>query len=651
LRTTLKRGIGRGAGANGNGRAVLPPGALTPMMRYRQPPRRNGGWFLVGKFFLGAGALVLLVAGGLAGGAYLFFHKSIGQVQAHSQDVKKTQHVLNKVPPPNQPAIALVIGYDARPNIPGSRSDTIMLLRAQPNPSAISMLSLPRDLRVPIHCPGRTVYYDKINAAYANCGSTGTVDTVRALTGLPINFIIKVNFTGFRDIVNKLGGVWVDVDRRYHHSNAGLSGANTYDQINIQPGYQKLNGGDALHFVRYRHTDNDFVRGARQQEFVKAMRQQISHVSYLSVPGIINAITSNTEVGVGGGGKLSDRTVLQYALFAYGLKPGRIFQIKINGLSAPVIGNVDYAYASPGDIAAAVHDFQNPNVQASNQASAQVGIKKLHHKGAAPPPSRTTVTVLNGNNVGGSATLAASGLGQDGYHIVYPPNGIPANAPRFNYFQTRVYFDPAHKRTNKAAAKKVAALFGDAAVGPIPRALVHLSNGSRLVVVVGTTFHGSLAPTPSQRIQKKQPPSVQSGLSATLPLLKPREHRMPFTLEVPKLIESGSAPDPEEPIHSYFIDGNHHAVRLVFRRVNGLEYYGIEETDWNSAPTLSGGEQHKIKGRTYDFYWNGSHLHMVVLNQNGATYWVVNSLLDSLSNETMVAIAKSLRPLPLKHHR
>ena len=55
---------------------------------------------------------------------------------------------------------------------------------------------------------------------------------------------------------------------------------------------------------------------------------------------------------------------------------------------------------------------------------------------------------------------------------------------------------------------------------------------------------------------------------------------------------------------------------------------------------------HKIKGREYALYYSGAHLHMVVLRKDGATYWVVNSILDELSNETMLAIARGLAPLP-----
>ena len=197
-------------------------------------------------------------------------------MSAHSPDVKEAQTTLDGVPPADKAAIALVIGYDRRhgeaEGTP-SRSDTLMLLRADPQTDSISMLSFPRDLVVEIRCPG-SVFTSKINAAYSTCGAKGALDTVRNLTGLPINYLITVNFSGFKRIVNTLGGVWVDVDRRYYNDNAGVSPGFGYAKINLQPGYQRLTGGAALDYARYRHTDSDFHRIARQQLFVTAMKEQ-----------------------------------------------------------------------------------------------------------------------------------------------------------------------------------------------------------------------------------------------------------------------------------------------------------------------------------------------------------------------------------------
>ena len=89
-------------------------------------------------------------------------------------------------------------------------------------------------------------------------------------------------------------------------------------------------------------------------------------------------------------------------------------------------------------------------------------------------------------------------------------------------------------------------------------------------------------------------------------------------------------------------------MRLVFRTAGGA-YWGIEQTT-GTTPRSSADKSfhHMLKGRAYDFYYNGPKLHMIVLREGGNTYWVVNSLLDALSNETMIAIAKGLQPLEAK---
>src|SRR5437763_9384523 len=105
MKTTIKRGIGRSAGAaNGNGHAVLPPAIPSPITRYVQPPRRRSRWAIAGRFVLGLLALVLLLALGGTGGAYLYYHESVVQVTAHSKDVKLAQKRLD-LPKPNQPAV------------------------------------------------------------------------------------------------------------------------------------------------------------------------------------------------------------------------------------------------------------------------------------------------------------------------------------------------------------------------------------------------------------------------------------------------------------------------------------------------------------------------------------------------------------------
>ena len=121
------------------------------MTRYKG--RKRGPFRLVGKILLWTFVVLLVAAGALAGGAWLFINQSVSAVKAHSPEVIASQAFLD-VPQAHQPTVAIVIGYDKRRkgvDAGGdSRSDTIMLVRADPGNKVISMLSFPRDLVVNI---------------------------------------------------------------------------------------------------------------------------------------------------------------------------------------------------------------------------------------------------------------------------------------------------------------------------------------------------------------------------------------------------------------------------------------------------------------------------------------------------------------------
>ena len=286
MRTTLKRGVGRGATLNGNGRAAMPPAPLGPVTVYRQPPPASRSGRSLALAILGWSALVLAVlVGGTAGGAYLYLHETVAAVAPRSAEVKKALKSL-EIALPGEPATALVLGYDHRAdegkNTP-SRSDTLMLVRADPGEKTISLLSFPRDLNVPVRLPRpHDVHRRRSTLPTPPAVPSARSRTVRKLTGLPINYIITINFRGFRQLVDKLGGVWLDIDRRYYNDHGGPTG---YAKINLQPGYQRLNGTRALDFVRFRHTDSDIYRTARQQLFVRSFKDQIEHsVSLTKLP-------------------------------------------------------------------------------------------------------------------------------------------------------------------------------------------------------------------------------------------------------------------------------------------------------------------------------------------------------------------------------
>ncbi len=200
MKTTLKRGIGRGAEVNGNGRAVIPPGTLSPVTLYRQPPPSKPGFAkVVGKFFLWLVVLArdprlrarrrLLPLGAREREGARLQLASAASARSRGSTRSRTR---------TTPAVALVIGYDHRAgdgNSP-SRSDTMMLIRADPVTKTISLLSFPRDLIVPIYCPSRTPAVRApgrrrrpapggSTRAYAYCGASGALETVQAPDGRP----------------------------------------------------------------------------------------------------------------------------------------------------------------------------------------------------------------------------------------------------------------------------------------------------------------------------------------------------------------------------------------------------------------------------------------------------------------------------------
>ncbi len=644
MRTTLKRGMGRGAAVNGNGRPVLPPGSLSPITIYRQPePPRRSRWAAVRTVLVYAFVGLLMCAGAAGGGLYLWVHEDvIGEVAAKSTDVKVAAKRLD-VALPGQPANALIVGYDQRKGEDAgaaSRSDTVMLVRADPETKSISLLSFPRDLIVDVSCPGKPTYRGRINEAYSECGTKGTLETVRKLTGVPVNYLVTVNFRGFRQLVDALDGVWVDVDRRYFNDRGGPFGFAT---INLQPGYQKLTGYKALDYVRYRHTDSDLFRVARQQAFLRGMKDQVrSEFSPLKLPRLVRTVTKNVEVGVGGGKELDLSTLLSYALFAYGLPPGHFFQSKIEGLE----GYAELTTAQE-NITRAVQEFTHPDVESPAKATAvALGEKPKTATLTAPLPSATTITVLNGNGVTGSASTASYLLSQRRYSMVFPPDGKPANAPNWDYFKTQVAYDSGQPGAKEAAAK-VATLFATTDVIPQTPQLSALTNGAMLAVIVGQTFHGSIAAAPVDKTPARQKPNVKPGADAALQYLRDRKNRVPFPLMVPTVLEANSWIDREKPVRLYRMDpqGKHKTIRLTYR-TGALEYWGVQMTDWEDAPVLAENNfVRTLKGRRYELHYVGPKLHMVVLRQGGATYWVVNTVLDALSNETMLAIAKGLKPI------
>src|SRR5205085_7009488 len=200
---------------------------------------------------------------------------------------------------------------------------------------------------------------DRINSAWTTCGERGTLDTVEHLTGIPVNYLITVDFHGFKLLVNKLHGVYVDVDHRYINTQGGPSGFATID---LHPGYQKLNGQQALDFVRFRHTDSDLYRLARQQLFLEALKDRLAtSLSLTEIPQILGAVKKSVVVVKPGAGAPTFGDIQSYAGLDYHLPPGNIFRVSIDNL-------VDCGFAlaevcsNASEVQAAVDSFMHPDV-------------------------------------------------------------------------------------------------------------------------------------------------------------------------------------------------------------------------------------------------------------------------------------------------
>jgi len=236
-----------------------------------EPPRL--GLQMAKRFAAGGLLIVLLTAIAVSSALLLEVHQNVTVFARESTPIPGIDNVLDEVPA-GDPQTILLLGSDRRfadgkDNPP--RSDTIIVVRLDPDKNATAIMSLPRDLKVEVPGAGTR----KINEAYHIGGPRLTVRTVRNLLDMPISHVVNVNFGGFSRAVNRLGCVYADIDRRYFNDNdPPVESATNYATIDIAPGYQKLCGSDALDYVRFRHLDTDFVRAARQQEFLRQAKAQ-----------------------------------------------------------------------------------------------------------------------------------------------------------------------------------------------------------------------------------------------------------------------------------------------------------------------------------------------------------------------------------------
>ena len=212
----------------------------------------------------------------------------------------------------------LLIGADQRPDEGTFNTDTLIVVSIDPKTKQVTMFTLPRDtVDVPTPPgPARSafgsVYSQKINAWWTSIrlrddlfpgtkktrGYNGLKAIMGNLYGLDVKYFVEVNFDGFKQIVDKMGGVTVNVqvpvsDDRYPGSEGRLR------RLYIPSGIQHMNGGEALRYARSRHGSNDFDRGARQQRILLSLREQADPQALIPrLPDLINALKSAVSTDI-----------------------------------------------------------------------------------------------------------------------------------------------------------------------------------------------------------------------------------------------------------------------------------------------------------------------------------------------------------------
>ena len=177
----------------------------------------------------------------------------------------------------------VVMGCDIRKDDVG-RSDTLFVVMLDKSKKNAALLSVPRDTRVKIKGHG----WDKINAAFAYGGQKLTRETVQDFLGIKLNNYVVVDFQGFKGLVDAVGGVDINVEKRMYYYDP-------YDgfEIDLRPGMQHMDGKTAMQYVRYRDEEGDIGRIRRQQKFLMALYRHIASKNIIAkIPGVSKQIMS-----------------------------------------------------------------------------------------------------------------------------------------------------------------------------------------------------------------------------------------------------------------------------------------------------------------------------------------------------------------------
>lgn len=255
--------------------------------------------------------LVLIVVFVLSGMVGAFFANALVDNKPDYDNDKKGMLVAK------DKATVMIMGVDEREDDVG-RSDTLMIATLDPDKNQAAILSVPRDTRVKIRGYG----FDKINAAYAYGGRKLTQETIENLLNTHIDHYIKINVHGFTKIIDALGGIDIDVEKRMYYEDPWDDDGGLY--IDLQPGMQHMDGKTAITYVRYRDEEGDIGRIKRQQNFMKAvMDKLVSPTIIPKLPSIVSAVSDSVE---------TDMSVSELLSFL-----GTLQEAKDNGLKSDMV--------------------------------------------------------------------------------------------------------------------------------------------------------------------------------------------------------------------------------------------------------------------------------------------------------------------------
>jgi LCP family protein required for cell wall assembly len=501
-----------------------------------EPPKKKRYWW---RFSL-AGLIIVAVSAAATASAVLLYIDSIAEALGHNKVLKEKVETELVDVNGGEPETILILGSDIRANSgeERGRSDTTILLRLDAEQKLISVMSIPRDLKTEI--PG--VGTEKFNAAYTYGGPKLTLQVVKELTGLKINHVINIDFLGFVRAVDAIGCVYTDVDRRYFHSNVGLPAEEQYSEINIQPGYQKLCGKKALEYVRYRHTDTDIVRSARQQNFLGQARHQLSPTDLLTDNhNLIDILTEYTTSDITGG-----TTLITLLDLLFELRGAEVNQVHFPAELGPsfVYANEDEVHHAVkeflGEAGYEAHKFPEEKTPTKPEEKKEKGKDKKHKKKHHTPP-------------GGDELVPASEMGE-------------------------------------AEAEVVARHVG----GGFP------------------VFYPTRLP-PGASFQESDPYEH---------IVDPRVYHLR---------------DKDKQRHPAY------RMVAVFQPEYELNYFGVQGIQgWEDPPILDDPTETKtVNGREYFIYTDSGKIKLVAWHRGENTYWVSNSLQQSLTNDQMMGIAES----------